>query len=356
MPGHFPYHRRRVPLQADGRGPHAAVRRRGRPGADQPALQATLRRHDEAKRLSTAFDSRDALRRRPGRSGPTSTARSATSGVSICTLDDVKVLYGGLRPLRAQHVGLHDHQRPGAHHAGHVPQHGHRPAGREVHGRNRAASRRGPRARCASGPMCCPDVRGTVQADILKEDQGQNTCIFSIDFALKMMGDIQQYLHREQRAQLLLGLDLSGYHIAEAGANPITQLAFTLANGFTYVEYYLVPRHAHRQLRARTSPSSSPTAWTRSTRSSAGWRAASGPSPCRDKYGGRRRVPDAQVPHPDLRPVAAQPGDPVQRHPHHAPGALRRLRQLQQPAHQRLRRGDHHARPRSRCAGPWPSS
>ena len=82
------------------------------------------------------------------------------------------------------------------------------------------------------------NVRGTIQADILKEDQGQNTCIFSIDFALKMMGDIQEYFIRNH-VRNFYSVSISGYHIAEAGANPITQLALTLANGFTYVEYYL---------------------------------------------------------------------------------------------------------------------
>ena len=81
-------------------------------------------------------------------------------------------------------------------------------------------------------------VRGTVQADILKEDQAQNTCIFSTEFALRMMGDIQQYFI-EQKVRNFYSVSISGYHIAEAGANPITQLAFTLSNGFTYVEYYL---------------------------------------------------------------------------------------------------------------------
>jgi methylmalonyl-CoA mutase len=81
-------------------------------------------------------------------------------------------------------------------------------------------------------------VRGTVQADILKEDQAQNTCIFSIDFSLKMMGDVQEYFIKN-KVQNFYSVSISGYHIAEAGANPISQLAFTLANGFTYVEYYL---------------------------------------------------------------------------------------------------------------------
>jgi len=81
-------------------------------------------------------------------------------------------------------------------------------------------------------------VRGTVQADILKEDQAQNTCIFSIEFALKLMGDVQEYFINN-KVRNFYSVSISGYHIAEAGANPITQLAFTLANGFTYVEYYL---------------------------------------------------------------------------------------------------------------------
>jgi methylmalonyl-CoA mutase len=81
-------------------------------------------------------------------------------------------------------------------------------------------------------------VRGTVQADILKEDQAQNTCIFSTEFALRLMGDVQQYFI-DQKVRNFYSVSISGYHIAEAGANPITQLAFTLSNGFTYVEYYL---------------------------------------------------------------------------------------------------------------------
>jgi len=82
------------------------------------------------------------------------------------------------------------------------------------------------------------NVRGTVQADILKEDQAQNTCIFSTEFALKLMGDVQQYFI-EKKVRNFYSVSISGYHIAEAGANPITQLAFTLSNGFTYIEYYL---------------------------------------------------------------------------------------------------------------------
>ena len=80
-------------------------------------------------------------------------------------------------------------------------------------------------------------VRGTIQADILKEDQAQNTCIFSTEFALRLMGDVQEYFI-DKKGRNFYSVSISGYHIAEAGANPISQLAFTLANGFTYVEYY----------------------------------------------------------------------------------------------------------------------
>ena len=104
-------------------------------------------------------------------------------------------------------------------------------------------ARAGPRARRrpsapSSRAYALANVRGTVQADILKEDQGQNTCIFSTEFSLRMMADIQEWFI-EHKVRNFYSVSISGYHIAEAGANPISQLAFTLANGFTYVEGYL---------------------------------------------------------------------------------------------------------------------
>jgi methylmalonyl-CoA mutase len=117
-------------------------------------------------------------------------------------------------------------------------------------------------------------VRGTVQADILKEDQGQNTCLFSTEFSLRMMADIQEWFI-EHGVRNFYSVSISGYHIAEAGANPISQLAFTLANGFTYVEAYLARGMASTTSR-RTCRSSSPTAWTPSTRCIGGSRAGSG--------------------------------------------------------------------------------
>ena len=146
----------------------------------------------------------------------------------------MKVLYAGFDLLLADDVGVDDDQRPGADDPGDVPQHRDRPAARRVprrDGREPTTPRRGTRAGCAT-------VRGTVQADILKEDQGQNTCIFSTEFALRCMADIQEWFI-EHEVRNFYSVSISGYHIAEAGANPISQLAFTLANGFTYVEAYL---------------------------------------------------------------------------------------------------------------------
>ena len=213
--------------------------------------------------------------------------------------------------------------------------------------RPRAARRDGRSARRSPRPTrriraeALSQVRGTVQADILKEDQAQNTCIFSTEFALRMMGDVQQYFI-DHGVRNFYSVSISGYHIAEAGANPISQLAFTLANGFTIVEYYLArgmkiddfapnlsfffsngmdPEYAVIGRVARRI-------WARAMR---------------DLYTARAAQPDAEVPHPDVGPHAARARDPVQRHPHDAAGAVRAVRQLQQPAHQRLRRGAHDA-------------
>jgi len=189
----------------------------------------------KAKRLSTAFDSVTLYGYDPD-IRPDIYGKVGTSGVSICSLDDIKVLYGGFdlcapntsvsmtingpAPIMlAMFLNAAVDQQVDAFRS----REGREPSKKEYNNiREKALS----------------DVRGTVQADILKEDQGQNTCIFSIDFALKMMGDIQQYFI-ENNVRNFYSVSISGYHIAEAGANPITQLALTLANGFTYVEYYL---------------------------------------------------------------------------------------------------------------------
>jgi methylmalonyl-CoA mutase len=194
-----------------------------------------LSRHDEAKRLSVAFDSVTLYGHDPGER-PDIYGKIGNSGVSVPTLDDMEKLFRGFdlcdpstsvsmtingpAPiLLAMFMNAAIRQQLQKF----AREHGREP-GEEEAEQLRAWTLR--------------TVRGTVQADILKEDQGQNTCIFSTEFALKMMGDIQQYFI-DHGVRHYYSVSISGYHIAEAGANPISQLAFTLANGFTYVEYYL---------------------------------------------------------------------------------------------------------------------
>lgn len=194
-----------------------------------------LSRHAEAKRLSTAFDSVTLYGRDPD-PRPDIFGKVGNSGVSIATLDDMKALYDGFDlcdPRTSVSMTINgpaptilamflnaaiDQQNERF---------------RQAHGRDPDAQES---ARIRSAALRA--VRGTVQADILKEDQGQNTCLFSIDFALRLMADVQQWFIAHE-VRNFYSVSISGYHIAEAGANPITQLAFTLANGFTYVEAYL---------------------------------------------------------------------------------------------------------------------
>ncbi|MBM9535700.1 fused isobutyryl-CoA mutase/GTPase IcmF [Desulfobulbus alkaliphilus] len=188
-----------------------------------------------AHRLSTAFDSATLYGCDPDER-PDIYGKIGNSGVSIATLDDMKVLYSGFdlcAPTTSVSMTINgpapiilacffntalDQQIDRF-----AVDYGRQPTAEEA-----ADIRR----------RVFSSVRGTVQADILKEDQGQNTCIFSTEFALKMMGDIQEYFV-EHQVRNFYSVSISGYHIAEAGANPISQLAFTLANGFTYVEAYL---------------------------------------------------------------------------------------------------------------------
>ncbi len=188
-----------------------------------------------AKRLSTAFDSVTLYGADPDRR-PDIYGKVGNSGVSIATLDDLKALYDGFDlcdpatsvsmtingpapTILAMFLGTAIDQQLAKFEA----DNGRLPTDDE------AAKIRA---------WVLENVRGTVQADILKEDQGQNTCIFSTEFSLKVMGDIQQYFV-QHKVRNFYSVSISGYHIAEAGANPISQLAFTLSNGFTFVEAYL---------------------------------------------------------------------------------------------------------------------
>ena len=189
----------------------------------------------EAKRLSTAFDSVTLYGNDPDRR-PDIYGKVGNSGVSIATLDDMKVLYDGfdlVDPTTSVSMTINGP-------APTILAFFMNTALDQQIERFRRDNRRDPtddelhKIRA----WTLENVRGTVQADILKEDQGQNTCIFSTEFSLKVMGDIQEYFVRN-KVRNFYSVSISGYHIAEAGANPISQLAFTLSNGFTFVEAYL---------------------------------------------------------------------------------------------------------------------
>ncbi|MCD6224488.1 MAG: methylmalonyl-CoA mutase, partial [Deltaproteobacteria bacterium] len=234
LPGYFPYTAGVFPMKRVGEDPTRMFAGEGDPFKTNTRFRL-LSADYEAKRLSTAFDSVTLYGYDPDRRLDIY-GKIGNSGVSICTLDDVKVVYGGFElcspstsvsmtingpaPIMLamfmntaidQEVEKYKNEK------------GIEPSGEEYD--NIRA-------------MVLSNVRGTVQADILKEDQGQNTCIFSIEFALKMMGDIQQFFI-DNNVRNFYSVSISGYHIAEAGANPISQVAFTLSNGFTYLEYYL---------------------------------------------------------------------------------------------------------------------
>jgi isobutyryl-CoA mutase len=189
----------------------------------------------EAKRLSTAFDSVTLYGADPA-IRPDIYGKIGNSGVSIATLDDMKVLYDGFElcdPTTSVSMTINGP-------APTILAMFMNTAIDQQLNKFRDANKREPNTNEFADikAWVLKNVRGTVQADILKEDQGQNTCIFSTEFSLKVMGDIQQYFVQNQ-VRNFYSVSISGYHIAEAGANPISQLAFTLSNGFTFVEAYL---------------------------------------------------------------------------------------------------------------------
>ena len=234
LPGRFPYTAGVFPFKREGEDPSRMFAGEGDAFRTNRRF-AMLSEHAPAKRLSTAFDSVTLYGFDPARR-PDIYGKVGNSGVSIATLEDMKVLYDGFDlcdPATSVSMTIN----------------GPAPtilamflntAIDQQLDRFRSENAREPdgeEAEKARG-WALANVRGTVQADILKEDQGQNTCIFSTEFSLKVMGDIQEWFIGN-RVRNFYSVSISGYHIAEAGANPISQLAFTLANGFTYVEAYL---------------------------------------------------------------------------------------------------------------------
>ena len=191
-----------------------------------------LSKDSEAKRLSTAFDSVTLYGFDP-HERPDIYGKVGNSGVSIATLDDMKVLYDGFDLCQpSTSVSMTINGPAPTILAMFLNTAIEQQLSKFEQDNGRAAN---PEEAEQLRTWTLQNVRGTVQADILKEDQGQNTCIFSTEFALKMMADIQEYFV-QHKVRNFYSVSISGYHIAEAGANPISQLAFTLANGFTFVE------------------------------------------------------------------------------------------------------------------------
>ena len=276
FPGEFPYTAGIYPFKREGEDPTRMFAGEGGP-------ERTNRRFHylsfsmPAKRLSTAFDSVTLYGHDPDYR-PDIYGKIGNSGVSICCLDDAKKLYSGFNLADPKTSVSMTINGPAPMLLGYfmntaidqqceiyIKQNGlEKEVKDKINERYRNAVRPSyqgslPKGNDGLGLMLLgvtgdevlprdiyekiktetlKQVRGTVQADILKEDQAQNTCIFSTEFALRLMGDVQQYFI-DQDVRNFYSVSISGYHIAEAGANPITQLAFTLANGFTYVEYYL---------------------------------------------------------------------------------------------------------------------
>ncbi len=234
LPGFFPYTAGVFPFKRQGEDPTRMFAGEGDPLRTNKRFKV-LSEHASAKRLSTAFDSVTLYGNDPA-TRPDIYGKVGNSGVSIATVEDMQVLYDGF-----------DLCDPGT--SVSMTINGPAPtilafffitAFRQQLDKFIAANNREPSSeeKTEIRKNTFRQVRGTVQADILKEDQGQNTCIFSTEYSLKMMADIQEWFI-ENEVKNFYSVSISGYHIAEAGANPITQLALTLANGFTYVESYL---------------------------------------------------------------------------------------------------------------------
>lgn len=233
VPGEFPFTAGVFPLKRSDEDPKRMFAGEGPPERTNKRFHY-LCKGEPAQRLSTAFDSVTLYGQDPDQR-PDIYGKVGESGVSICTLDDMKRLYDGF-DLCSPNTSVS------------MTINGPAPIilafffntaiDQQILRKEKELGRSlQPNEKEEVSNWTLQQVRGTVQADILKEDQGQNTCIFSINFALKMMGDIQEYFV-QKKVRNFYSVSISGYHIAEAGANPISQLAFTLSNGFTFVEYY----------------------------------------------------------------------------------------------------------------------
>ncbi|MET8871985.1 fused isobutyryl-CoA mutase/GTPase IcmF [Nocardia sp. NPDC004604] len=234
LPGRFPFTAGVFAFKRDNEDPARMFAGEGDPFRTNRRFKV-LSEHADATRLSTAFDSVTLYGHDPAER-PDIYGKVGTSGVSIASLDDMKALYDGFdltAPSTSVSMTINGP-------APTILAYFLNTAIDQALERFSTAEDREPTAEETKDitARTLATVRGTVQADILKEDQGQNTCIFSTEFSLRMMADIQEWFVRNG-VRNFYSVSISGYHIAEAGANPISQLAFTLANGFTYVEAYL---------------------------------------------------------------------------------------------------------------------
>ena len=234
LPGRFPFTAGIYPFKRVDEEPRRQFAGEGGPARTNKRFHY-LSRHDAAKRLSVAFDSVTLYGEDP-EERPDIYGKIGEGGVSICTQDDMKVLMQGFDLCDPNtSVSMTINGPAPIVLAFFLNSAVEQQCDQQAKRLGRAVTEE-ERAKLVGAVLKV--VRGTVQADILKEDQAQNTCIFSTDFSLKLMGDVQEcFTQRDVRN--FYSVSISGYHIAEAGANPISQLAFTLANGFTFVEYYL---------------------------------------------------------------------------------------------------------------------
>lgn len=267
FPGHFPYTAGVFPFKRTNEDPTRMFAGEGGPARTNKRFHY-LSQGQPAKRLSTAFDSVTLYGENPA-VRPDIYGKIGNSGVNVATLDDAKVLYSGFdlsspntsvsmtingpapillafflntaidqqceKQIKQTDL-LENPNKMVQEYFNAIPE-GNDQLGLKLLGKN-GNELLDKELYDQIKQKTLQAVRGTVQADILKEDQAQNTCIFSTDFSLKLMGDIQEYFIQNE-IRNFYSVSISGYHIAEAGANPVTQLAFTLANGFTYIEYYL---------------------------------------------------------------------------------------------------------------------